>query len=221
MSYIIAFISQKGGVGKSTLARATAVSLSQAGYRVRLCDLDTQQGTSIEWYRRRLQNGGDALASVEFYGSVKQALQSGVDLSPAFDALVIDAPGRSSAATVELAQRAHLIVQPTTGSLDDLQPGVLLFHELFKNRVSPSRMFFALTRTSTEHEEALAKDYIRAAGYRAFTATIQEKAGYKAAQNEGQAIIETTFPSLNERAQKLLDEAFEALTQAQQEAPPV
>jgi chromosome partitioning protein len=211
MPYVIAFVSQKGGVGKSTLARATAVSLSQAGYRVRLCDLDTQQGTSIEWYRQRLNSGGKPLASVEYYGTVKQALQNGMDVNPAFDFLVVDAPGRSSAATVDLAQQSHLIIQPATGTLDDLRPGILLFHELLKNKVPPGRMLFALTRTSSDHEEALAKDYIKAGGYAVLKATLPDSPGYKHAQNEGLSVIETRWESLNQRAQALIDGMLDAL----------
>lgn len=208
MPHILSFVSQKGGVGKSTLARAAAVALAKEGYRVRLCDLDTQQGTSIEWYRRRLNRGGEALASVEYYATVRQALQSGIDMNPAFDVLVVDAPGRSSDATVDLALHSHLVIQPATGTLDDLQPGVLLFHTLLKNRVQPDRLLFALTRTSTDHEETLAKEYLQQAGYAVLTATLPEKAGYKAAQNEGQSITETLYPSLNAKAQELLDEIF-------------
>jgi chromosome partitioning protein len=211
MPYIIGFVSQKGGVGKSTLARATAVALSRDGFRVRLCDLDTQQGTSIEWYRQRLNSGGKPLSSVEFYGTVKQALQNGLDVNPAFDFLVVDAPGRSSAATIELAQQAHLVVQPATGTLDDLRPGVLLFHELLKNRVPPARMLFALTRTSSDHEEALAKDYIKAGGYAVLNATLPDSPGYKHAQNEGLSVIETRWDSLNQKAQALIDEVFNTL----------
>jgi chromosome partitioning protein len=211
MPYIIAFVSQKGGVGKSTLARASAVALSQAGFRVRLCDLDTQQGTSIEWYRQRLNNNGKPLASVEYYGTVKQALQNGLDVNPAFDFLVVDAPGRSSAATIELAQQSHLVVQPATGTLDDLRPGVQLFHELFKNKVPHGRMLFALTRTSSDHEEALAKDYIKASGYTVLNATLPDSPGYKHAQNEGSSVIETRWESLNQRAQALMDDVFNTL----------
>jgi chromosome partitioning protein len=43
---IIAFISQKGGVGKSTLARALAVESSHKKLRVLLADCDQQQATS-------------------------------------------------------------------------------------------------------------------------------------------------------------------------------
>jgi chromosome partitioning protein len=212
MPYIIGFVSQKGGVGKSTLARATAVALSKDGFRVRLCDLDTQQGTSIEWYRQRLNSGGKPLASVEYYGTVKQALQNGLDVNPAFDFLVVDAPGRSSAATIELAQQAHLVIQPATGTLDDLRPGVLLFHELLKNKVLPARMLFALTRTSSDHEEALAKDYIKAGGYTVLNATLPDSPGYKHAQNEGLSVIETRWDSLNQKAQALIDEVFNTLS---------
>jgi len=43
---IIAFISQKGGVGKSTLARAVAVEASKQKFNVLLADCDPQQATS-------------------------------------------------------------------------------------------------------------------------------------------------------------------------------
>jgi chromosome partitioning protein len=75
-SFVLGFISQKGGVGKSTLARAAAVALSRDGYRVRLADLDPQQQTSIDWYKRRINNGGSALASVESYETIRKALEA-------------------------------------------------------------------------------------------------------------------------------------------------
>jgi cellulose biosynthesis protein BcsQ len=45
MATIIALVSQKGGVGKSTLARALAREAAVSGLKVKLADLDTQQGT--------------------------------------------------------------------------------------------------------------------------------------------------------------------------------
>ena len=50
MSTIIAFVSQKGGVGKSTLARALAREAAAAGLKTKIADLDTQQGTSVDWH---------------------------------------------------------------------------------------------------------------------------------------------------------------------------
>jgi chromosome partitioning protein len=46
MATVIAFISQKGGVGKSTLSRALATEASKEKMKVLLADCDPQQGTS-------------------------------------------------------------------------------------------------------------------------------------------------------------------------------
>ena len=43
---IVSLVSQKGGVGKSTLARALAMALETGGMKVLLADLDPQQSTS-------------------------------------------------------------------------------------------------------------------------------------------------------------------------------
>jgi chromosome partitioning protein len=45
---IIAFISQKGGVGKSTLAQALATEAKKKKISVLLADCDSQQSTSLE-----------------------------------------------------------------------------------------------------------------------------------------------------------------------------
>jgi chromosome partitioning protein len=45
---IIAFISQKGGVGKSTLAQALASEAKRKKKKVLLADCDSQQSTSFE-----------------------------------------------------------------------------------------------------------------------------------------------------------------------------
>ena len=45
---IIAFISQKGGVGKSTLAQALAVEAKKQKIKLLLADCDIQQTTSHE-----------------------------------------------------------------------------------------------------------------------------------------------------------------------------
>jgi chromosome partitioning protein len=206
MPYIIGFVSQKGGVGKSTLARAAATKYAREGYRVQLCDLDIQQGTITDWYRRRLQNKGDPLTSVQCFATVEQALKSSTDLKPAYDVVVIDAPGRSSDAVRALAKIGHVLIQPTSGTLDDLDPAIRLFHELRNLGIDRRKLLFALMRTTTEHEEQLARDYIQQAGYRALSNVLYERAGYKTAQNQGLTIIETTFASLNQRAETFLQE---------------
>ena len=55
MAVLLALISQKGGVSKSTLARLIAREYANAGWNVKIADLDVSQGTSFHWQGRRLQ----------------------------------------------------------------------------------------------------------------------------------------------------------------------
>lgn len=45
---VIACVSQKGGVSKSTLSRALAVELARSGLSVHLADLDIDQGSQVD-----------------------------------------------------------------------------------------------------------------------------------------------------------------------------
>lgn len=64
MDYIVAFVSQKGGVGKSTLARAVAREFQANGFAVKLADLDVQQATTTSWHTRRLRLELEPVGSV-------------------------------------------------------------------------------------------------------------------------------------------------------------
>ena len=57
MARHILFTSQKGGVGKSTLARSTAVALAYAGRKVLLADFDVEQRTCLRWQAQRQARG--------------------------------------------------------------------------------------------------------------------------------------------------------------------
>ena len=109
MGYVVAFLSQKGGVGKSTLARALACEASKGGLSVKIADLDTQQGTVTNWHRQREANGFDRIGSVETFGKAKEALKYIDD----FDMLILDGAPRASSATSDIAKVADLIVLPT------------------------------------------------------------------------------------------------------------
>ncbi len=126
MSTIIAFVSQKGGVGKSTLARALGREAAASGLTVKIADLDTQQATSVDWYRLRLDADIEPVVPVELFRTAEQALA----IANHYDLLVIDGPARTSKATLDLAKVANLVVQPTGASIDDLRPAVREFHGL-------------------------------------------------------------------------------------------
>ena len=204
---IIGLISQKGGVGKSTLARALACEAAAGGLRVKLADLDTQQGTSSNWHRRRLEAGIEPAFSVEAFKTAAQALR----IAPDYDVLVLDGPARASAATLEIGRQAALVIQPTGASADDLHPAVLTFHELVREGVPKSKLVFALSKIGTDAEEAEARAYIGQAGFDVLTGFIPERPAYRQAQNVGYTITETRFPQLNRRADELLQNVVDRI----------
>ena len=207
MASIIGLISQKGGVGKSTLARALAREAAAGGLRVKLADLDTQQGTSSNWHRRRLEAGIEPAFSVEAFKTAAQALR----IAPEYDVLVLDGPARASVATLEICHRAALVIQPTGASADDLHPAVLTFHELVRDGIPKARLVFALSKIGTDAEEAEARVYIGQAGFDVLAGFIPERPAYRQAQNVGYTITETRFPQLNRRADELLQNVVDRI----------
>jgi len=208
MGYIVAFLSQKGGVGKSTLARALACEASKGGLSVKVADLDTQQGTISNWHRQREANGHDRIGSVETFGKAKDALKTADD----FDMLILDGAPRASSATSEIAKVADLIVLPTGASRDDLIPTVLLAHELTKKGIPTKKFAIALVRVATESEIRDAQEYIQMSGYHLLNGFLPEKPSYRQAQNDGLAVTETRFTSINEKALELVQSIINTLT---------
>ena len=86
MSYIIGMVSQKGGAGKSTLARLFARELAKDGFAVKIADLDTQQTTCTEWAADRAEAKIEPEIQVQPFGNIKTALAE----APRFDAYILD-----------------------------------------------------------------------------------------------------------------------------------
>jgi chromosome partitioning protein len=200
MATIIAFVSQKGGVGKSTLARALAREAAQGGLKVKIADLDTQQGTSVDWNRTRLNAGILPVVAAEAFATAAQALK----IASHFDLLIIDGPARTSTGTLEIARVADLVIQPSGASVDDLRPAIREFHALVKEGILKEKLTFALNRIGTPAEEEEARGYIAEAGYSVLEGCLLERPAYRKAQNTGHSVTETSFRGLNEKADALI-----------------
>ncbi len=207
MDYVVAFVSQKGGVGKSTLARAIAREFQRNDFRVKLADMDIQQITTVNWHARRLNAGLDSVGSVECFRTYSEAKAS----AGACDVLIVDGAGRASSATAEIARDADLVIQPSAPSIDDLQPAVLLYHELTKLGISRKKLCFALTFVGTENEEALGREYLDHAGYNILDGCLEFRPSYRAALTAGRTITETSHKSINKRADSLIQSIFSTL----------
>jgi len=207
MAMIVGIVSQKGGVGKSTLARLIAREFAAQDWQVKIADLDVSQATSFHWRSRRLQNALEPDISVEQYGRVEQALR----IAEQYDLLVLDGAPHATQATLQIAQASNLVVIPTGLAIDDLQPGVQLAHELVKH-IPRQSLVFALCRvgvSSTEIGEA--RNYLQEAGYTVLEGELPEKAAYRRASDEGRTATETHFASLNRRADALAQSVVNAL----------
>ncbi|WP_313678804.1 ParA family protein [Pantoea vagans] len=200
MAWIVGFISQKGGVGKSTMSRAFGREANAGGIATKIADLDTEQATTTDWHRRRLAAGLPPACSVEVFKTASQALS----VADNVDLLILDGPARASKGTAEIAKVADLVVQPTGASLDDLIPAIKVFHALVKEGIPRNKLIFSLSRVGTDAEEADARAYILEAGYDVLDGCLFEKPAYRKAMNAGLAVTETRYKGLNERADELI-----------------
>lgn len=197
----VAFVSQKGGVGKSTLARALGAVAALAGLKVRIADLDPDQSTVLAWHKARQKEKVGVNIDVRGYDTASEAVADadGIEL------LLLDLPGRANVATLDVARVSQLVVLPTGPGLDDLRPCVLLLHELVAAGVPNSKLSVAICRTLDDAEEAAARAYIETAGYSVLPGALPERSAYRRAMNIGAAVTETENRALNARADALIE----------------
>lgn len=213
MTYILGLISQKGGVGKSTLARMLAREFTSGGLNTKIVDLDTQQQTCTHWLGRRAENGIQPEMQVQSYASLKSALKE----APHFDALVIDGKPNASEQTLEIAQAADLLVIPTGQTVDDLHPAVVLAHTLRKKGVDITKIAFSMFKTTgSERENVAAREYLTQAGYIVLDGEVQVSTAYGSATDLGKTITETSFKTLNDRASTLAQSIIDRMAENQE-----
>jgi chromosome partitioning protein len=204
----IAIASQKGGVGKSSCARLIAREFAEAGWKVKIADMDIQQGTSFHWCKERAANQVVPEIRTETFASIKQALKDADN----FDLFIMDGAPAASAATKEMAKAADVVLLPTGLSNDDLRPQILLAHELIKAGVDDKTLFFVLWRVGDSDAEIQdAREYIAKAGYRVLDGEVPDRTLYRRASDRGKAFTETTSPSLNKRADTVVQSVVNAI----------
>lgn len=128
---VVAFVSQKGVVGKSTLTRALAVEAARAGLAVRVADLDVAPGSHVDWHRDRLASGAEPAPPVQLHPGLADALVHAASI----DLLLLDGPARADRDTLALARAADLVVLPSGASLDDLRPAVRVGNSLTRSGI--------------------------------------------------------------------------------------
>ena len=208
MTYKIAMVAQKGGVGKSTLARIIAVEATKGGLQAKIADLDTQQKTSVNWAARRAENGIEPHIRAEAFKSVDTALND----AQSFDIYIFDGAPHSSNETRQACQASDIIIIPTSEGLDDLQPSVILANNLLKEGIPADKIAFALCITSDSAREiAGAREYLSQTPYKLLAGDIPFRTAFKTAMDKGKAITETSFPTLRKKADAMAQHIIDAV----------
>ncbi len=209
MAIKVSFLSQKGGVAKTSLARLLARQYAFAGWRVKICDFDLMQKTATDWAARRLAAALKPEIEVQGFADVSRALSQAAQ----YDLLIFDGRGFADKLTLEIGRISDAIFLPSGLAVDDLAPTVRLAHELKKSGVTLSRLAVALARTGDSEKEITdAKAYVGGAGYKVLSLTLAERAGYRLAHDQGRAADEAKHPTLRIAAKHLAEEMATHIT---------
>lgn len=212
---IISLLNQKGGVGKSALARALAVEFARNGWSVHAADLDRSQQTFFNWSGRRAEQGTQPPIEAALYADPKAALKAAVNA----DLLIVDGKAFADAHALEIAKASDLVIIPVGVSVDDLEPSLKLGVELVNKGVQKTSIVFVVCRVPDKGEkEAMStRASIQAWGFDVVQGWIPFKPSYSQAMDKGLAFTETPFKSMNEKADKIIEQLFKKAV-GQQEA---
>jgi len=111
---IVAFLNQKGGVGKTTLALHLAGDWARQGRRVTVIDADPQ-GSALDWSQQRSRDGHPRLFGV--VGLARDTLhREAPELARDADHIVIDGPPRVAGLMRSALLAADLVLIPVQPS---------------------------------------------------------------------------------------------------------
>jgi len=200
MAITIGIISQKGGVGKSTLCRLLAVEFARNDYQVKIADLDTKQATCTEWAKVRLDSELEPSIAVMGFKKVSDVKR----YFPMYEMVIFDGAPHATNQTLDVAKVSDLIIIPTGTSLDDLRPTVQLAHEMKGKGINRSKIAIALMKTTSSNESNEAREYLALAGYAVLDGEIAYKTSIMKAMDLGKSPNSTRFQSVNEAQDALV-----------------
>ena len=121
MSECWAFLHQKGGTGKSTLAIACAQAMARRGLAVLILDAD-YQGTATAWGERFAETfNATAEGGVEVRSQVQDGIaESLARFATGFDAILVDAPPTLSELSHNILLAVDRVLVPTRPAWPDI-----------------------------------------------------------------------------------------------------
>ena len=207
---IISVLSQKGGVGKTTLATSIAREYANAGLEVLIADMDIGQKTATEWNAMRIKEGIEPYIHAHLYPTLAQVKK---DFSK-YDVIVFDGKPHSTALTLDIAKVSDIVILPTKQTLFDLKPQIVLAHQLVKGGVSHEKINFAFSRVGKSASQLeSARDYLLSLDrpYNILKGAIQEQDAYALVTDEGKGLTETPHKSLRNKAEEVIQSIVDRL----------
>ena len=205
---ILSFLSQKGGITKSEMAKLVAVELARTGLKVLIADMDTSQSTCFRWFQRRIANDQKPFVEAKKFESVQKALDEGKK----YEVVIFDGAPHATRMTAQIAKVSTAIILPTSSSIEDLEPQVDLAHELVETGIDSSKLIFVLSRIGNSKVElSEAKQYLKETGYTVLEGFIPERTAFRRNAIYGRALTETKYPKLNERCEKVVQDLINTI----------
>ncbi len=194
-----AFVSQKGGVGKSTLARVLAVGAVHRGRRTLLADFDLDQLTCVEWGAARMRAGIEPEIDTRAFKSLKKLRKD----ESVVDFIVADTRGLADDLSTEIAEDSDVVFLPTGVSQDDLKPTLTLARKLAR-RGAEGRLVMVLSKVGrSETQFARAVEAIEDAGFELLSEHWPQRDGFQSDLDAGRAGREARNSHLREIAERM------------------
>jgi chromosome partitioning protein len=211
MARHILFTSQKGGVGKSTLARSTAVALAGAGRKVLLADFDVEQGTCLRWQAQRQARRLEPAIEVARVSKEKKLDR----LARGYDDVVMDTRGRHDDLSLDLALISDAILLPSSFSIDDIAPTLRVVESLRSAGIPASRVAVVFCRTGgSAKQEQHARSILSMNQIIALDAVLPQRDGYVSLSATGRAGPEAANAALRSIAIRMDEAVLRFIDQA-------
>ena len=182
---ILAFVSQKGGAGKTTLALNVAAHAVQAGRRVTVLDCDPNC-SAVVWADLR---AGDApevryCPYLRLDREIERARVKGSDL------ILIDTPMGADGGPVAGARHAQLVVVPCRQSLFDLT-AIRASLDIAALAETPAVAVLNAVPTRAAHWETEAVDLLSRQGVQLLPAAIRNRVAFVRSTRAGLGVVES------------------------------
>ncbi|MFK3740936.1 ParA family partition ATPase [Massilia sp. TN1-12] len=185
---VIAFLNQKGGVGKTTLAIGIATFLSRLGHRVLLIDADPQ-GSALDWAAARQ---GDPIFPV--VGLPRPTIHREIDqIGADYDFVVIDGPPRVTDLARSAIMAADLVVVPVQPSPYDVWAAEEIIKLIEEARIYKEKLKAVFTVNRKIANTAIGRDVGEILGQYALptlNSTVTQRVIFAEAAAEGKAVFE-------------------------------